>query len=115
MRMIRHLVLLNWSKEADPVRVRLFIERLNHLPDECELIYNWCSSQTHTGPGHSRPSTHDFCFSFDFISREDQAAYSSHPHTVELHEEAIPLVDMEGVAAIDMFVEAEALRRKSCL
>jgi hypothetical protein len=114
MRMIRHLVLLNWRREADPKQVRLFIERLNRLPDECELIYNWCSSQTHTGAGHSRPSTHDFCFSFDFISPEEQTVYSKHPYTVQLHEEAGALVDLEGVASIDMIVEAEPVRKKSC-
>lgn len=112
--MIRHLVLLNWRKEAEPERVRLFIERLNRLPDECELIYNWCSSQTHIGAGHSRPSTHAFCFSFDFTSAEEQTAYSRHPYTVQLHDEAVPVVDLEGVASIDMLVEAEPVRKKSC-
>jgi hypothetical protein len=112
--MIRHLVLLNWRKEADPGQVRLFIERLYRLPDECELIYNWYSSHTHTGPDHSRRSTHDFCFSFDFISPEEQAAYGTDPYTVQLHEEAAPVVDLKGVASIDMLVEAEPLRKKSC-
>jgi len=114
MLMIRDLVLLNWQDEADPEQVSLFVEHLNRLPDECDLIYNWCSSRTHTGPGHSRPSTHDFCFSFDFISAYERAAYSQHPYTVQMHEEAAPLVDMQTVASIDFFVEAEPLRRKSC-
>lgn len=114
MRMIRHLVMLNWKKDAGPEEVRRFVESLNRLPDECGLIYNWCSSPTHTGPGHSRPSTHDFCFSLDFASQADQAAYSVHPYNVQLHEEAAPLVDAESVAAIDIHVEAEPLRTKSC-
>jgi hypothetical protein len=113
VRMIRYIVLVKWKKEVSQREVELCIERINHLPDECSLIYNWCSSRTIAGPEPNNERAHDFCFTFDFRSIDEQVQYSRSSYTVLVHEETLPLVDMERTVSANMLVEAEPLRVKS--
>ena len=109
--MIRHSV--KWKKHVSQREVERCIERINNLPDECSLIYNWYSSRAVAGPEPNNQRAHDFCFTFDFRSIDEQAQYSRFPYTMLIHEETLPLVDMERTVSANMLVEVEPGRVKS--
>ena len=115
MQMIRHIVLINWKKDASPEQIDNLIRLCHRIPDECSMVYNWCSSRAIPNREPEKPSTHEFCIMFDLRSAADWDQYFQHPYPKLVLEEGIKIVDTDRTASTNMLVEAEPLRVKSQL
>ena len=116
MRMIRHIVLINWKQDARPEQIDDWILQCNRIPDECSMVYNWYSSQAIAGPDPDQPknfSTHQFCVMFDLRSGEEWDQYLSHPYPKSVYDEGMKIILLARTASTNMLVEGEPLRIKS--
>lgn len=116
MRMIRHIVLINWKQDARPEQIDDWILQCNRIPDECPMVYNWYSSRAIDGPDPNKPqnfSTHKFCVMFDLRSGEEWDQYLSHPCPKSVYDEGMKIILLERTASTNMLVEGEPLRVKS--
>ena len=113
MQMIRHMVLINWKSAATQGQIDEWVQKVNRIPDECPMIYNWCSSHAIPEADLDNPSTHAFCITFDIRSPEEFAEYQRQPYPRAAKEDGMAIIDMERTASTNMWVEAEPLRVKS--
>lgn len=113
MQMIRHIVLVNWKKNASQEQIDAWIKACSRIPDECPMVYR-CTSPVVVEPDPvERPSTHDYCILFDFRSREEWAQYRQHPYPESVRVRGTEVIDLERAAAISILVEAEPSRAMS--
>ncbi len=110
MEMIRHIVLINWKNDASPQQIDDWIRLCNRIPDECPMVYNWCSGPSVPGPDPNRPCSHEFCILFDLRSSEEWVQYLKHPYPESVYSEGIEIIDLERTASTNMVVETEPRR-----
>jgi hypothetical protein len=113
MKMIRHVVLINWKEGIPASELENWISLCNRIPDECPMVYNWFSSYGIPGPDPTRPSTHDFCLHFDLRSRDDWEEYLRHEFPNTVYSEGEKIIDLARTASTNMIVEAEPNRSTS--
>jgi hypothetical protein len=113
MRMMRHVVLINWKANASKSEVDQWVELCNQIPDECSMVYNWFSSYSVPGPETAKPSSHDFCVQLDLRSMKEWDAYIKHPFPGTVYSEGMKVIDLDRTASTNIAVETEPTRQKS--
>jgi hypothetical protein len=108
MRLIRHVVLINWQEGASTADIENWIELCNRIPDECPMVCNWCSSYSISLAEPANVSSHAFCIQFDFISKEEWIQYLKHTFPSRVYSEGMKVIDMARTASANMLVEAKA-------
>lgn len=99
---IRHIVLINWKKEASSQQIDNWIEYCRRIPNECPMVSNWLSGPCVIAPVPDKPSTHEFGISFDLGSNEEWIAYLNHPYPESVYAEGLKVIDLERTASVNM-------------
>lgn len=115
MRMIRHVVLINWQEGADPAEIETWIDFCNRIPDECPMVYNWFSSYGISLADPENSSTHDYCLHFDLRSREEWIEYLNHPFPEQVYSTGLKVIDLARTASANMLVNAEPVKSFSAI
>ena len=102
MSSIRHIVLINWKKDASPQQIEEWIRYCDRIPNECPMVSNWTSGTCVLAPVPDKPSTHDFGIMFDLGSNEDWIAYLSHPYPESVYSEGLKVIDLDRTASANM-------------
>ena len=110
MKMIRHVVLINWKQGVESKEIQDWVAMCNRIPDECPMVYNWFSSYSIPGPDPAKPSTHEFCLHFDLRSRSEWSQYLQHPCPNRVYAEGERIIDLDRTASTNMLVDAEPVR-----
>ncbi len=113
MKMIRHIVLINWKPGTKEQDIQEWVALCNRIPDECPMIYNWVSSFSVEGPPNANPSTHPFCVHMDLRSKEEWAQYLKHPYPGHVVAEGMKIIDLDRTASVNVLVETEPTRNRS--
>src|SRR5690606_23738290 len=108
MQLIRHIVLINWKPDATQEQIQAWVDLANRIPDECPMVYNFCSSYCAVDPRLDNPSSHAFCILFDLRSPDEFAEYLSLPFPDEVKTRGLAIIDMERTASTNMWVQGEA-------
>jgi hypothetical protein len=115
MQMIRHIVLINWKPGATDQRIDEWVEQVNRIPNECSMVYNWCSSHAAVGPDVDNPSTHSFCIVFDIRSPDEFGEYLKHPYPDAVKTDGLDIIDLERTASTNMWIQGEPRKVASCI
>ena len=99
---IRHIVMINWKKDADPEQIKDWIKFCDQIPAECPMVLNWVSGPCITGPDPEKPSTHDFGIMFDLPSDDLWEKYLKHPYPESVYEQGIKVIDLDRTASTNM-------------
>lgn len=102
MPQIRHIVMINWKKEASREQVDTWIKFCDRIPGECPMVENWLSGPCITGPDPDKPSTHDFGIMFDLPSDEEWEKYLRHPFPESVYAEGLQVIDLDRTASTNM-------------
>ncbi len=111
MQMIRHIIMLKWRPGVTQHQIDDWLAKCNRIPVECPQLYNWQCGPAIPGPNPDRPTTHDFCVSFDLRSPAEYAEYLRHPYPQSVREESFALIEPEQIAGINVMVEVPAAVR----
>jgi len=115
MRLIRHVVLINWQKNASTGDIESWINLCNRIPEECPMVYNWSSSHSISLAEPANVSSHAFCIQFDFISKEEWIQYLKHPFPSQVYSEGMKVIDLTKTASANMLVDSNAERTVSAI
>jgi hypothetical protein len=113
MKMIRHVVLINWKQGVALKDIQDWVALCNRIPDECPMVYNWFSSYSIPGPDPAKPSTHEFCLHFDLRSRVEWNQYLQHAWPNRVYSEGEGIIDLDRTASTNMLVDTEPTRTTS--
>ncbi len=102
MSLIRHIVMINWKKEAPREEVDSWINFCERIPEECPMVLNWLSGPCVAGPDPDKPSTHDFGIMFDLPSDEEWEQYLKHPYPELVYCEGMKVIDLDRTASNNM-------------
>lgn len=104
---IRHIVLINWRKDASSQQINDWISYCERIPQKCSMVHNWSSGQCVTAPVPDKPSTHEFGITFDLRSEEEWVEYLNHPYPESVYAEGLRVIDLERTASANLTLEAE--------
>ena len=115
MRVIRHIVLINWLESASRENIDAWIDLCQRIPQECPMVCNWASSNGVSLAEPANVSTHAFCISFDLRSTEEWADYLKHPFPSRVYSEGTKVIDLNRTASANMLVDCSTDRAVSMI
>jgi hypothetical protein len=103
-RLLRHVVLFKFKKDADEGKVQEVVKAFGKLPDQIDQIHQYEWGKNNSPEQRSKGFTH--CFLVTFKSQEDLDAYLPHP----AHQEFVKLIGpvIEDVLVVDYWTGESA-------
>lgn len=100
-RLLRHVVLFNFTDSTTEAEVQKIEQAFASLPDQISAIHDFEWGTNNSPEGLDKGLTH--CFLVTFLSEEDRETYLPHP----AHQEFVELIGphVEDVTVVDYWTE----------